>query len=48
MKIVKPGKPVEPARKEIHEHYDEEKCYCPYCDMEIEGTTFARPASETS
>ncbi len=30
--ISRPG----PARKEIHEHAPGEKCYCPYCDVEIE------------
>ncbi len=40
----KGGKPrEEPKRKEIHEHFhaDKEKCYCPYCDAEIdEGAKF--------
>jgi nitrogen fixation NifU-like protein len=30
-----------PKRKDKHEHSHGEKCYCPYCDIEIkEGTTF--------
>ncbi|MDY6973683.1 MAG: Fe-S cluster assembly scaffold protein NifU [Thermodesulfobacteriota bacterium] len=30
----------EPKRLEKHEHDEEEKCYCPYCDTEIpEGDT---------
>jgi nitrogen fixation protein NifU and related proteins len=33
-------------RKEIHEHDDEEKCYCPYCDTEIpEGKTVCESCS---
>jgi nitrogen fixation NifU-like protein len=38
----KAGKPrPEPLRKEKHEHTHGEKCYCPYCDAEIdEGTEF--------
>ena len=37
----KAGKPkAELKRKEIHEHNEDEKCYCPYCDTEIaEGET---------
>jgi nitrogen fixation NifU-like protein len=27
---------TEMKRKEVHEHDEEEKCYCPYCDVEIE------------
>jgi nitrogen fixation NifU-like protein len=31
----------QPARKEEHEHSHGEKCYCPYCDIEImDNTTF--------
>jgi len=31
----------EPERINGHEHTDGEKCYCPYCDVEIgEGVTF--------
>jgi nitrogen fixation NifU-like protein len=31
----------EPKRKDEHEHTHGEKCYCPYCDIEIlEGATF--------
>jgi nitrogen fixation NifU-like protein len=31
----------EPIRKEKHEHSHGEKCYCPYCDIEIqENITF--------
>lgn len=31
----------EPIRVDKHEHSHGEKCYCPYCDIEIEGgTTF--------
>jgi nitrogen fixation NifU-like protein len=31
----------EPKRVEKHEHGPKEKCYCPYCDVEIkEGITF--------
>ncbi|MFO8032313.1 MAG: Fe-S cluster assembly scaffold protein NifU [Desulfohalobiaceae bacterium] len=29
--VSRPG----PKRQEIHEHVKEEKCYCPYCDVEI-------------
>lgn len=29
----------EPERKELHIHAEGEKCYCPYCDVEIEETT---------
>ena len=38
----KSGKaPVEIKRKEAHEHNQGGKCYCPYCDVEIqEDTTF--------
>ena len=38
----KEGKaPVEIKRKETHEHHHGDKCYCPYCDVEIqEDTTF--------
>ena len=25
----------EPSRKEKHEHSGDEKCYCPYCDVEL-------------
>ena len=25
-----------PARKEAHEHVEGEKCYCPYCDIELD------------
>ena len=33
----KAGKPRdEPKRKEIHEHSHDEKCYCPYCDAEVD------------
>jgi nitrogen fixation NifU-like protein len=37
----KAGKPkAELKRKEAHEHDEEEKCYCPYCDTEVpEGET---------
>jgi nitrogen fixation NifU-like protein len=28
-------KEQEPQRKETHEHAEGEKCYCPYCDVEI-------------
>ncbi len=40
----KSGKaPVEIKRKEKHEHNHGGKCYCPYCDVEIqEGTTFCK------
>lgn len=36
------GKPIrEPLRKDEHEHSHGDKCYCPYCDVEIlEGVTF--------
>jgi nitrogen fixation NifU-like protein len=35
--VVRP----EPIRKEKHEHSHGEKCYCPYCDIEIqEDVTF--------
>ena len=27
----------EPKRKDEHEHSHGDKCYCPYCDVEIEG-----------
>jgi nitrogen fixation NifU-like protein len=31
----------EPKRKDVHEHSHGEKCYCPYCDIEImPETTF--------
>jgi len=31
----------EPKRKDEHEHSHGDKCYCPYCDVEIlEGATF--------
>jgi nitrogen fixation NifU-like protein len=38
----KAGKiPVELKRKDEHEHTHGEKCYCPYCDVEIlESATF--------
>ncbi len=29
----------EPQRKELHEHVEGEKCYCPYCDVEIDAST---------
>ena len=33
----KSGKPpVEIKRKEVHEHNHGDKCYCPYCDVEIQ------------
>ena len=33
----------EPKRKEKHEHSHGERCYCPYCDAEIdEGMTFCK------
>jgi len=43
----KAGKPKgELKRKEAHEHNDEEKCYCPYCDTEIpEGDTVCEMCS---
>lgn len=32
---------AEPKRKEEHEHSHGEKCYCPYCDVELsENATF--------
>jgi nitrogen fixation NifU-like protein len=32
---------AEPKRKERHEHNHGEKCYCPYCDAEMEeGKSF--------
>ena len=45
----KSGKPpVELKRKETHEHNHEGKCYCPYCDVEIqEDATFCK-ACQTS
>jgi len=38
----KAGKPaVELKRKDAHEHSHGEKCYCPYCDVELaEGVEF--------
>ena len=40
----KDGKPKsELKRKESHEHGHDEKCYCPYCDIEIpEGDTVCK------
>ena len=40
----KAGKPkTEPKRKEKHEHTHGERCYCPYCDAEIdEDATFCK------
>ena len=40
----KAGKPkAEPKRKEKHEHTHGDKCYCPYCDAEIdEGAIFCK------
>jgi nitrogen fixation NifU-like protein len=40
----KDGKPKsELKRKESHEHDHDEKCYCPYCDIEIpEGDTVCK------
>ena len=40
----KSGKaPVEITRKEKHEHNHGDKCYCPYCDVEIqEEATFCK------
>ena len=40
----KDGKPrSELKRKESHEHDHDEKCYCPYCDIEIpEGDTVCK------
>ena len=40
----KSGKaPVELKRKESHEHNHDGKCYCPYCDVEIqENATFCK------
>jgi len=33
----KAGKPrPEPIRKDEHEHTHGDKCYCPYCDVELE------------
>ncbi len=33
----KEGKaPVEIKKKELHKHNPDEKCYCPYCDIEIQ------------
>jgi len=45
----KRGKPVaEIKRKEKHVHNDGDKCYCPYCDVEItEDVTFCK-ACQTS
>lgn len=28
--------PVEIKKKELHKHNPDEKCYCPYCDIEIQ------------
>ena len=41
------GKPMgELKRKEVHEHNEDEKCYCPYCDTEIEeGETVCQSCS---
>ncbi|HHP7233264.1 MAG TPA: Fe-S cluster assembly scaffold protein NifU [Desulfobacterales bacterium] len=38
----KAGKPTpEPIRKDQHEHSHGDKCYCPYCDIEIaDGVNF--------
>lgn len=40
----KSGKaPVELKRKDHHEHSKGDKCYCPYCDVEIlDDTTFCK------
>lgn len=40
----KSGKvPAEVKRKDQHEHHHGDKCYCPYCDVEIqEDTTFCK------
>ncbi|MFC1533557.1 Fe-S cluster assembly scaffold protein NifU [Thermodesulfobacteriota bacterium] len=40
----KAGKPkADPKRKEKHEHTHGDRCYCPYCDSEIdEGVTFCK------
>lgn len=40
----KAGRPkAEEKRKEKHEHSHGDKCYCPYCDAEIEdGITFCK------
>jgi nitrogen fixation protein NifU and related proteins len=45
----KSGKPAaELKRKDKHEHNHGDKCYCPYCDVEIkEDTTFCK-ACQTS
>ena len=35
----KDGKPrPEPVRKDEHEHTHGDKCYCPYCDVELDET----------
>ena len=37
---VKSGKTIpEPKRKDEHEHSHGDKCYCPYCDIEILPST---------
>lgn len=33
--IVRPR----PVREEKHEHHEGETCYCPYCDIEIDGAS---------
>jgi nitrogen fixation NifU-like protein len=45
----KKGKPlVEIKQKEVHKHNHGDKCYCPYCDVEIqENATFCK-ACQTS
>ncbi len=44
----KAGKPrEEPKRKEIHEHSHGEKCYCPYCDAEVDESAGFCKACQT-
>ena len=44
----KAGKPrEEPKRKEKHEHSHDEKCYCPYCDAEVDESASFCMACQT-
>ena len=44
----KAGKPKEePKRKEVHEHSHGEKCYCPYCDAEVDEEAVFCKACQT-
>ena len=40
--------PQEPVREEPHEHSHGDKCYCPYCDIELDGDVIFCDACQSS